>query len=535
MSTPLCRVSFHSEEKLYTFDRTVSSEKDPTSVLMSVSTNKSLKSPAGSFNITLAGDAFYRKIKPQDLVVIEMGRPPETMNTVMICLVDEVRRTRSMGTKNQVEIRTAINGRDFGKVLLTAVVKWLPMFGTDEFPVESLSGAEAQLFQMLRFYTEVGHQQGSPAMIIDQAIRGVLHSIMNFTVKYWKDGQLVDATLEDIFRFRLGRTNAIFDLWTSMGDFEGPLWNFMSSVENKPFFELFLDTSIVNIKKFPGHMLKQSQVEKDSYGVGNFSAGFGADNAKVVLYLRPTPFDDADWNDLSTVFIGDEDITGEELGYSDHENYNMFMVIPKMTIVGEDVYRAHVRPVVSGENMKKYGISFMEVPLEGLFSRDGQVDEFMLETGLAMTNKLKDWFEKNIEYENGTYQLRGMEGAKVGMRLVNTSEGTEFYIEGVSQNFGSFNRWTTTIQATRGRGVEQTIETPQNTIIPPKHPTTATTSDMLVGEPVRYHIVVRGETLWGIAVKYYGRGQDYTKIYKANRHIISNPGLIYPGQKFVIP
>ena len=39
-----------------------------------------------------------------------------------------------------------------------------------------------------------------------------------------------------------------------------------------------------------------------------------------------------------------------------------------------------------------------------------------------------------------------------------------------------------------------------------------------------------------IAKKYYGDGSQYTKIYEANKGTIgSNPNLIKPGQKLVIP
>lgn len=50
-----------------------------------------------------------------------------------------------------------------------------------------------------------------------------------------------------------------------------------------------------------------------------------------------------------------------------------------------------------------------------------------------------------------------------------------------------------------------------------------------------YYVVKSGDTLWAIAKKYYGAGNKYTKIYNANKNIISNPSLIYPGQKLVIP
>lgn len=48
--------------------------------------------------------------------------------------------------------------------------------------------------------------------------------------------------------------------------------------------------------------------------------------------------------------------------------------------------------------------------------------------------------------------------------------------------------------------------------------------------------VVAGDCLWNLAKKYYGDGAQYKKIYEANKAVIgSNPSLIKPGQKLVIP
>lgn len=49
------------------------------------------------------------------------------------------------------------------------------------------------------------------------------------------------------------------------------------------------------------------------------------------------------------------------------------------------------------------------------------------------------------------------------------------------------------------------------------------------------YVIKSGDTLWSIAKKYYGNGSKYTKIHNANKSKISNPSLIYPGQKLVIP
>jgi nucleoid-associated protein YgaU len=49
------------------------------------------------------------------------------------------------------------------------------------------------------------------------------------------------------------------------------------------------------------------------------------------------------------------------------------------------------------------------------------------------------------------------------------------------------------------------------------------------------HTVVPGDTLSGIAVKYYEDASRWPEIYEANKDLIKNPNLIYPGQTFVIP
>lgn len=49
------------------------------------------------------------------------------------------------------------------------------------------------------------------------------------------------------------------------------------------------------------------------------------------------------------------------------------------------------------------------------------------------------------------------------------------------------------------------------------------------------HTAVSGDTLWGLAKKYYGDGAQYTKIWEANKSLNPSPNHIYVGQKFVIP
>jgi len=52
---------------------------------------------------------------------------------------------------------------------------------------------------------------------------------------------------------------------------------------------------------------------------------------------------------------------------------------------------------------------------------------------------------------------------------------------------------------------------------------------------IEYYTIVYGDTLGGIAKRFLGNAMDYPKIFEANREVIKDPDLIYPGQKIRIP
>lgn len=51
----------------------------------------------------------------------------------------------------------------------------------------------------------------------------------------------------------------------------------------------------------------------------------------------------------------------------------------------------------------------------------------------------------------------------------------------------------------------------------------------------RTYTVKKGDSLWAIARKFYGDGNQEIKIINANKSKIKNKNLIYPGQTFIIP
>lgn len=56
-----------------------------------------------------------------------------------------------------------------------------------------------------------------------------------------------------------------------------------------------------------------------------------------------------------------------------------------------------------------------------------------------------------------------------------------------------------------------------------------------VPQAARAVTVQPGFTLWAIARDRFGAGEQYVRVYEANRDLIRDPDLIYPGQVFALP
>jgi nucleoid-associated protein YgaU len=55
------------------------------------------------------------------------------------------------------------------------------------------------------------------------------------------------------------------------------------------------------------------------------------------------------------------------------------------------------------------------------------------------------------------------------------------------------------------------------------------------GSSAKTYVVVNGDSLSKIAKREYGDANQWHRIYEANRDIIKDPDLIYPGQELKVP
>jgi nucleoid-associated protein YgaU len=59
--------------------------------------------------------------------------------------------------------------------------------------------------------------------------------------------------------------------------------------------------------------------------------------------------------------------------------------------------------------------------------------------------------------------------------------------------------------------------------------------ELLEPDNVEYYTIQSGDSLSKIAKHYYQNAMEYPRIFDANKEVIQDPDLIYPGQKIRIP
>lgn len=138
---------------------------------------------------------------------------------------------------------------------------------------------------------------------------------------------------------------------------------------------------------------------------------------------------------------------------------------------------------------------------------------------------------------------------------VTSSDGIfdfEGYITGVTTNYtGGTTDYGYTLNIIQNRSVEliTNIDNSYKKIneeyvilrsTPKSNPTTSSTNTGSTAtassnNSSKRYTIVSGDTLSGIARKFYGNSSRWPDIFNANRNVIKNANLIYPGQVITIP
>lgn len=566
--SPRVRISFHTPKKCYHVEASEKNmygeELDPGYQLLSVNTQKSMNSPAGAFTITLAGTQWATYLRPNNIVVIQMGYKGEkTLTTVMAGLIDEVRRSRSISGDGQPMLSTTITGRDFGKSLLTSMLKFYPEIGMADGAKESkFFLTDEGWLQLMKFFTADQITTGTPAVVLDNIMRGILLRLNDVQWKAYDERgaepKPKDISLGQIIRYQLAKVDVFLPLLLTADQFEGAIWNLMERCSIKPFTELWIDVRSPREASHstPDKRAVPDTVEESSHpGKAKLDPpypspafGFGEDGAKVVLVLRETPFDSKHKNRLVRHEIHQDDVHNEDLSRNDNEHYNLFWAGTTINPLGIDLKRV-APPLFNESDAKNFGLRPLEVQVEGLDIQRDKVDEHRVlleDMTKAYTAKLKAWFEHNHIHWNGTITTRGMADVRIG-HMINyraPSFAKEFYIEGVSHNFSVFDDWKMTLNITRGQDIDTKVDHTRYLPKPPSPPKPAPKVQTKAQVKDEYYTVKGGDNLWALAGRYYKDNKQWRKIWEANKEMLiardkrntSNNGhWIYPGQKLRIP
>ena len=396
IDTAYTTVTIFSETGNLSFRGNTTKQGKPNDDLISVSTRRDIGTDNGVFEIQLVPrNHWFQKIRPNDLVIIEMNRKSKGKDTVFIGLVDDTRLNMS-GNSNT----TSITGRGFSKAMAN-------------FEIGVLTQLQADTSVMNPVFQNILHQLPNGEISVVDIVRSTFYDVFLKHEDYRFSNGSTYATMVNTKLSCIPEATAIKML--NYAQYSGNYFNLVRELKGEPFHELFWEVY----------------------------------KGKPTMVFRPTPFDSAEWNSLPRKSIDIEDIVNLSLGISDIETYTVFSLkyngqeLPLDRVVQE----ALAPPIYNPEYYKKYGLKALTVQVPYFRLMTSSVGNER-NTMQSLQQKLYDWYIKNNSMKNGSVTILGDPTIKVGTRLSLWDE--EFYIESVNHKFVCGQSYTTELSLTRG-------------------------------------------------------------------------------------
>lgn len=389
-------VTIYTETGNLSFRGSSTKQGKPIDDLLSVNTRRDLGTDNSVFELQLVPrNQWFQRIRPNDLVIIEMNRKSKGKDEVFIGLVDDIRLNLT-GNSNT----TSITGRGFSKALAN-------------FEIGVLTQLQADTSVMNPIFQNILHQLPNGEISVVDIINHTFYEVFLKHEDYQFSNGSSYSTIVNTQLSCIPEATAIKML--NYAQYSGNYFNLLRELKGEPFHELFWEVY----------------------------------DSRPTMVFRPTPFDSDTWGSLPIKTIDVEDLVNISIGISDLETYTVFSLkyngqeLPLDRVIQE----ALAPPLYNPEYYKKYGLKALTVQVPYFRLMTSSVGNSM-NSMKDLQQKLYDWYIKNNSMKNGSITIVGDPTIKVGTRLKLWDE--EYYIESVNHKFVCGQSYTTELGITRG-------------------------------------------------------------------------------------
>lgn len=469
---------------------------DPNSDILSITTQKSLSAPSGTFSITFVpkldmdSRTWFSKLDAFDYVEIEFqGMDDPESRIVMRGMIDSVNKSEDYSS-GQPRRSIVISGRDLGSLLENHSIYYIPEIGKQEAMESYL-----KVLAWKKFFPVAVNAVEAFEFILDRFEESI-------NVKYNKISLTERLGFTAASTFDDDRSN----LFHLMG-YEGPYWNAFQQYQDKPFHEIFVYDA-------PGKAWLVMRPARLKDAIGDYHKSVGAVRSydvmnKALLQQLENDYNDPELQaaiaqtyakqakvDQATtpgiMYPDDIKIAGvDKINLSvrkqHNEVFNYYLTIPALMLLSKQEFRGICLSSNDGkpeesENpffqidpnypayIGKYGFRKLEATTYFINLDVGQlgvdnsgtatrgkdyvakvVAPGFIQKGIQRNRMMVAWYLHNEYLLTGEMQIRGTNSAIIGTYVEDTDDNLEYYIENVSHSFVLFESFTTTLGLTRGQ------------------------------------------------------------------------------------
>lgn len=442
-----------------------------------ISIEKSLNSPAGTFDITLLPSQNWKQvISPGDWLIIYLYRENTPFvlgnkNVAMIGNVDRVSHTKEKEeSSGKTMVRYHVGGRDFGKVFLETDI-----FVNPYNPEASTTDSILKTRGLPVF--------GNPSVLVDKMVDVFLNPTGSDLAALSATG---DGSTRSLNQWTI--PSQLVPLFgngnTDLNDFGGnPFYNILSKK-----ITASLPGYSQRIAIEPGIQSQGlwSHLERCHTGLTSklwLDLERSPDGSvKPTIFLRPTPCSvffgassksaikastliDLSKSSTDVIKISPNEIYYDNLGRDDHSSFNMIWLHASM-LDGQTMLQMFYKAMTAGEiglpmyckeDIMRYGLkkgTFNATFIyDALASSGGGIDFNIYNLFISY---LYDIHSYNRLYEAGTIECAGNLNARLGTALSIPAENIGnvtklYYVEGYVHRWTYPNIWTTTFTVTNGQ------------------------------------------------------------------------------------